>query len=56
MEKNRKHLKIIIPMLFIIYLVILVWVILFKLQFSLGDIDHARSINLIPLHYSTAVG
>lgn len=56
MEKNKKHLKIIIPILFIIYLIILVWVILFKLQFSLGDIDHARTINLIPFHYSTAVG
>lgn len=55
MVKNRKHLKIVISMLFITYLVILVWVILFKLQFSLGDIDHARSINLIPFHYSTAV-
>lgn len=56
MEKNRKRLKIIISMLFIIYLVILVWVILFKLQFAFSDIDHARSINLIPFHYSTAVG
>lgn len=56
MEKNRKFLKIIISILFIIYLVILVWVILFKLQFSLGDIDHTKSINLIPFHYSTAVG
>lgn len=56
MEKNRKFLKIIISILFIIYLVILVWVILFKLQFSLKDIDYIKSINLIPFHYSTAVG
>lgn len=56
MEKNKKFLKIIISILFIIYLVILAWVILFKLQFSLGDIDHTKSINLIPFHYSTAVG
>lgn len=56
MKKSRKHLKIIISMLFVIYLVILVWVILFKFQFSLGNIDHTRSINLIPFHYSTAVG
>ncbi|ASA25673.1 VanZ family protein [Paenibacillus donghaensis] len=56
MEKNRKRLKIIISMLFIFYLVILVWVILFKLQFSLSNIDHTRSVNLIPFHYSTAAG
>lgn len=56
MEKNRKRLKIIVSMLFIFYLVILVWVILFKLQFALSDIDHTRSVNLIPFHYSTAVG
>ncbi len=56
MVKNRKHLKIVISMLFITYLVILVWVILFKLQLSLNDIDHIRSVNLIPFHYSTAVG
>ena len=56
MDTKRKHLKVIISMLFIIYLVLLVWVILFKLQFSLSDIDHTRSVNLIPFHYSTAVG
>ena len=56
MERNRKRLKIIISVLFIFYLVILVWVILFKLQFALSDIDHIRSVNLIPFHYSTAAG
>ena len=56
MERNRKRLKIIISVLFIFYLVILVWVILFKLQFAVSDIDHIRSVNLIPFHYSTAAG
>ena len=56
MEKNRKYLKIIISILFIFYLVILVWVVLFKLQFAFSDIDHSRSINLIPFHYSTSAG
>ncbi len=54
--KNRKRLKPIISVLFVIYLLVLVWVILFKLQFSLSDIDHSRTINLIPFHYSVSAG
>lgn len=54
--KNRKRLKPIISVLFVIYLLVLVWVILFKLQFSLSDIDHIRTVNLIPFHYSVSVG
>lgn len=34
--------------LFIIYLVVLTWIILFKMQFSFSQLDHFRSINLIP--------
>lgn len=56
MEKKRKRLKTIVSVLFALYLVILVWVILFKLQFTLSDIDHTRSVNLIPFHYSTFTG
>ena len=37
--------------LFLIYLALLVWIILFKLQFSISDLDKVRSINLIPFHY-----
>ncbi|MCI1959783.1 MAG: VanZ family protein [Clostridia bacterium] len=56
MEKKRKHLKIIGSALFTIYLALLVWIILFKLQFRLSDLDHIRSINLIPFHYSVSIG
>lgn len=56
MEKNRKYLKTVVSILFIFYLVILVWVVLFKLQFVFSDIDHSRSINLIPFQYSTSAG
>ena len=56
MEKKGIRLKAIASVLFILYLVLLVWIILFKLQFSLSDMDHRRSINLIPFYYSTAVG
>jgi glycopeptide antibiotics resistance protein len=56
MEKKRKQLKIIISLLFICYLVLLVWIILFKLQFNISDIDQIRRVNLIPFYYSTASG
>ena len=42
--------------LFLIYLALLVWIILFKLQFSISDLDKIRSINLIPFHYDKEVG
>lgn len=35
------------------YLALLVWIILFKLGFSLADLEQQRSINLIPFHYDT---
>ncbi len=55
MEKKEKQLKIITSLLFICYLILLVWIILFKLQFTISDIDHIRSVNLIPFYYSTVV-
>lgn len=36
-----------------LYLAILTWIILFKLGFSLADLEPMRSINLIPFHYNT---
>lgn len=42
--------------LFLIYMVLLVWIILFKLQFSIRDLDKIRSINLIPFHYDREIG
>lgn len=37
------------------YLVLLVWIILFKLQFSIADLDRMREINLIPFYYKEEV-
>ena len=34
--------------LFVIYLILLTWIILFKTQFSLSALGHYRSVNLIP--------
>lgn len=54
---RRKHQSSwLIPILFVIYLVILIWIILFKLQLSISDLDHNRNINLIPFYYATSVG
>ncbi|MDY5475968.1 MAG: VanZ family protein [Enterocloster clostridioformis] len=44
------------PVLFLIYLALLVWIVLFKLQFSIHDLDTVRSINLIPFYYDKDVG
>lgn len=38
--------------LFIIYVLALIWLILFKLQFSFDHIERVRVINMIPLHDS----
>lgn len=45
--KKHKTTKI----LFIIYIIILVWIILFKLSFNFSDIGRLRSVNLIPFKY-----
>ena len=48
----------IIKILFGIYLLLLVWIILFKTSFSISDLinlSKIRSINLIPFYYPTEV-
>lgn len=39
--------------LFWVYLMILIWVIIFKLGFTFTDLDRQRSLNLIPFYYDT---
>ena len=55
--KNTKVRKrnYLVPLLFIIYMALLVWIILFKLQFSISELDSIRSINLIPFYYDNEV-
>lgn len=48
--------KFFVPVLFLIYLALLVWIILFKLQFNINDLDMVRSINLIPFYYDKEIG
>lgn len=38
--------------LFIIYILLLIWIILFKLHFSFAEMDRVRLINLIPFQSS----
>lgn len=38
--------------LFIIYVLALIWLVLFKLQFTFGQIERVRVINMIPLNGS----
>lgn len=41
--------------LFFIYLIILTWIIVFKMQFTLTNLGHYRNINLIPFGESVIV-
>jgi glycopeptide antibiotics resistance protein len=50
-NKKQKNLTYI---LFILYLLVLIWIIVFKFSFSLEDIPTLRSVNLVPLE-GTAV-
>lgn len=51
----KKYGDIGLKILFFIYLSALVWIIIFKLQFSIDNIDRVRSINLIPFKGVTIV-
>ena len=50
--KNEKKITV---ALLIVYLLVLSWIILFKLQFSFSALDHIREINLIPFGGSVIV-
>ena len=55
---NKKRFFNLTNILFIIYCVLLVWIILLKLSFSIDDIislDRFRRINLIPFYYPNKV-
>lgn len=46
MKKNK--IEIVISILFVIYLILLIWIILFKASFSINELENIRSINLVP--------
>lgn len=51
MEKKKR----ITIVLFVIYLVILSWIIVFKMSFSIAELGYYRNINLIPFKESVIV-
>ncbi len=55
-EKKKAGLSCLVPFLFAVYLLLLVWIILFKLQLSVHELDRIRSINLIPFYYGNKIG
>lgn len=52
MNNHKDKKDIISIVLLVIYLIVLVWIILFKLSFHLEDLPHLRNINLIPFSQS----
>lgn len=54
--KKEMGRNCLVPFLFAVYLILLVWIILFKLQLSIHEMDRVRSINLIPFYYDNEVG
>lgn len=54
--RKKEKTSFLILLLFVIYMILLVWIIVFKLQFSISELDTCRSINLIPFYYDNEVG
>ncbi|AAO35970.1 hypothetical protein CTC_01412 [Clostridium tetani E88] len=52
-KKTKYHKPLMI--LFVVYLLAMTWIILFKMQFSINTMDNGRSINLIPFHDSVII-
>ena len=55
-KKKRAGINCFVPFLFAIYMLLLVWIILFKLQLSIHELATVRNINLIPFHYENEIG
>ncbi len=54
-EKFKRRQKVITISLFVIYLLSLIWIILFKMTLSFNELPHIRNINLIPFADSTII-
>lgn len=55
METRETKQRLLTTCLLILYLLVLTWIIIFKMQFSIQDLDHLRSVNLIPFKESVIV-
>lgn len=52
-SKKQKNMAFIV---FGGYFLLLIWLILFKFQIDISNMDTIRSINVIPFHYSNEIG
>lgn len=55
-KRKIAHTDCLVPLLFAIYMVLLIWAILFKMELSIHELETIRSINLIPFYYENEVG
>ena len=55
-KKKGANSNYFVSFLFAVYMVLLVWIILFKFELSIFELDRIRSINLIPFHYENEIG
>mgnify|MGYP001570799207 CR=1 FL=1 len=55
MENKETKQELLTTCLLIVYLLILTWIIVFKMQFSIQELDRFHGINLIPFHESVIV-
>ncbi len=55
MEKTQKNKLKLTKILLVIYVLILTWIIVFKMQFSMEHLPYIRSINLIPFAESVII-
>lgn len=55
MDNKESKQQIFTTCLLAVYLLILTWIILLKMQFSIQGLTHFRSLNLIPFHESVIV-
>lgn len=51
LKKGNHKLHYITITLFVVYLLFLIWIIMFKLEFSLAELDKVREYNFIPFRY-----
>ena len=55
-EKNKTNRKdLLIKISFILYIILLTWIIVFKFRLSINDLKYIRSINLIPFKANNIV-
>lgn len=54
-EELKRRQKLVTISLLIIYLVVLTWIILFKMTFSFEELPHLRKINLVPFAGSVII-